>query len=111
MPSYSPPCLTASMGGWRGSSKAPRVSAPAGAITVLLPVYVHFLGISTPAFMVPITLAYTLAIAFLMVSRLPVYSGKKVGKRVPPATAGGASTPSNSHVLPFERGGERPTSR
>src|SRR5215813_1477900 len=58
--------------------------APAGAITVLLPVYVYFLGIATPAFMVPITLVYTLAIALLMVSRLPVYSGKKVGKRVPP---------------------------
>src|SRR5262249_60299202 len=58
--------------------------APAGAITVLLPVYVHFLGIPAPAFMVPITLIYTLAIGLLMVSRLPVYSGKKVGKRVPP---------------------------
>ena len=30
------------------------------------------------------TLIYTLAIAFLMVSRLPVFSGKRVGKRVPP---------------------------
>jgi CDP-diacylglycerol---serine O-phosphatidyltransferase len=58
--------------------------APAGAITVLLPVYIHFLGIPAPAFMVPVTLIYTLAIALLMVSRLPVYSGKKVGKRVPP---------------------------
>jgi CDP-diacylglycerol---serine O-phosphatidyltransferase len=57
--------------------------APAGAITVLLPVYLHFLGMPAPAFMVPITLAYTLAIALLMVSRLPVYSGKKIGKRVP----------------------------
>jgi CDP-diacylglycerol---serine O-phosphatidyltransferase len=152
--------------------------APAGAITVLLPVYVYFLGIATPAFMVPITLVYTLAIALLMVSRLPVYSGKKVGKRVapdlvlpvfigvvvffalliaypwavltigallylaslpfgwlshrgyvrrdaetgtqderagrqdePPAPAGDVATLSNSHVLPFERGGERPTSR
>jgi CDP-diacylglycerol--serine O-phosphatidyltransferase len=58
--------------------------APAGAITVLLPVYLHFLGMQAPAFMVPITLVYTLAIALLMVSRLPVFSGKKVGKRVPP---------------------------
>ena len=31
-----------------------------------------------------VTLLYTLAIAFLMVSRLPVFSGKRVGKRVPP---------------------------
>jgi CDP-diacylglycerol---serine O-phosphatidyltransferase len=58
--------------------------APAGAITVLLPVYVHFLGVPLPAFMTPITLVYALAIGFLMVSRLPVYSGKRVGKRVPP---------------------------
>jgi CDP-diacylglycerol--serine O-phosphatidyltransferase len=58
--------------------------APAGAITVLLPVYLHFLGMPAPAFVVPVTLVYTLAIALLMVSRLPVYSGKKVGKRVPP---------------------------
>jgi CDP-diacylglycerol---serine O-phosphatidyltransferase len=60
------------------------VPAPAGAITVLLPVYLHFLGAPSPAFSVPLTVAYTLAIAFLMVSHLPVFSGKKVGKRVPP---------------------------
>jgi CDP-diacylglycerol---serine O-phosphatidyltransferase len=58
--------------------------APAGACTVLLPVYLHFLGLPSPAFAVPLTVAYTLVIAFLMVSRLPVFSGKKVGKRVPP---------------------------
>src|SRR5215468_11193592 len=59
--------------------------APAGAITVLLPVYLHFLGLlPAPSVAVPVILAYTLVIAFLMVSRLPVFSGKKVGKRVPP---------------------------
>jgi CDP-diacylglycerol--serine O-phosphatidyltransferase len=58
--------------------------APAGAITVLLPVYVHFLGLPRLSFIPPVTLAYTLAIAFLMVSRLPFYSGKKLGTRVPP---------------------------
>jgi len=58
--------------------------APAGAITVLLPVYVQFLGAPRLAFMAPVTLAYALAIAFLMVSRLPVYSGKRIGTRVPP---------------------------
>jgi CDP-diacylglycerol---serine O-phosphatidyltransferase len=60
------------------------VPAPAGAITVLLPLYVHFLGIPHLAFATPVTFLYTLAIAFLMVSRLPVLSGKRVGKRVPP---------------------------
>jgi CDP-diacylglycerol---serine O-phosphatidyltransferase len=54
--------------------------APAGAITVLLPIYVNFLG--APAW-APITFLYTLLIAFLMVSRLPVFSGKRLGTRVP----------------------------
>jgi CDP-diacylglycerol--serine O-phosphatidyltransferase len=58
--------------------------APAGAITVLLPIYVSFLGMPHFLFVAPLTLLYTLGIAFLMVSRLPVYSGKKFGKRVPP---------------------------
>jgi CDP-diacylglycerol---serine O-phosphatidyltransferase len=58
--------------------------APAGAITVLLPIYVYFLGMPRLAFVAPVTLLYTLAIAFLMVSRLPVLSGKRVGKRIAP---------------------------
>jgi len=60
------------------------VPAPAGAITVLLPIYVYFLGMPRLAFVAPVTLVYTLAIAFLMVSRLPVFSGKRVGKRIAP---------------------------
>jgi CDP-diacylglycerol--serine O-phosphatidyltransferase len=56
------------------------VPAPAGAITVLLPIYVRLLGGPEWA---PITFLYTLMIAFLMVSRLPVFSGKRVGTRVP----------------------------
>jgi CDP-diacylglycerol--serine O-phosphatidyltransferase len=60
------------------------VPAPAGAITVLLPIYVYFLGMPRVAFVAPVTFIYTLAIAFLMVSRLPVLSGKRVGKRVAP---------------------------
>jgi CDP-diacylglycerol--serine O-phosphatidyltransferase len=57
------------------------VPAPLGAITVLLPMYVYFLGWRAP---VVLTFLYTLVIAFLMVSRLPVFSGKKLGTRVPP---------------------------
>ena len=34
------------------------------------------------------TLFYTLIIALLMISRLPVYSGKRVGTRVPPEMVG-----------------------
>jgi CDP-diacylglycerol--serine O-phosphatidyltransferase len=60
------------------------IPAPAGAITVLLPIYVYFLGMPRFAFVPPITLVYTLFIAFLMVSRLPVLSGKRVGKRIAP---------------------------
>ncbi|HEY7666228.1 MAG TPA: CDP-diacylglycerol--serine O-phosphatidyltransferase, partial [Xanthobacteraceae bacterium] len=48
------------------------------------PIYVFFLGMPRLAFVAPVTLVYTLAIAFLMVSRLPVFSGKRVGKRVAP---------------------------
>jgi len=54
--------------------------APAGAITVLLPIYLYFLGVPQWA---PLTFLYTLLIAFLMVSRLPVFSGKRLGTRVP----------------------------
>src|SRR5437763_2528251 len=57
------------------------IPAPAGAITVLLPMYLFFFGIHVPA---AITLVYTLTIAALMISRLPVLSGKKIGTRVPP---------------------------
>ena len=32
----------------------------------------------------PFAFLYTLCIALLMISRLPVFSGKRVGKRVPP---------------------------
>src|ERR1700757_1673696 len=48
------------------------VPAPAGAVTALLPVYLAFLGVWTmPAIL---TAIYILSIAFLMVSRLPVFS-------------------------------------
>jgi CDP-diacylglycerol---serine O-phosphatidyltransferase len=62
--------------------------APAGAITVLLPIYVAFLGVPRSNFLTWLTLGYTLAVAWLMVSRLPVFSGKRVGNRVPPDMVG-----------------------
>jgi CDP-diacylglycerol--serine O-phosphatidyltransferase len=58
------------------------VPAPAGAITVLLPIYLGFLGLPMPPAM--LTALYTLLIAFLMVSRLPVFSGKTMRMRVAP---------------------------
>jgi len=60
------------------------IPAPAGAITVLLPIYLSFLGVPVSLVTIWLSFFYTLAIAFLMVSRLPVFSGKRVGKRVPP---------------------------
>ncbi len=62
--------------------------APAGAITVLLPIYAAFLGVPRSGFLTWIMLFYTLAVAALMVSRLPVFSGKRVGTRVPPEMVG-----------------------
>jgi CDP-diacylglycerol---serine O-phosphatidyltransferase len=56
--------------------------APLGAITVLLPIYLAFLGMPTLPDVV--ILLFTLLIAFLMVSRLPVFSGKSMSMRVPP---------------------------
>ena len=49
---------------------------------MLLPIYLAFLGMPKPP--ATLTAAYTLLIAFLMVSRLPVFSGKTVRMRVPP---------------------------
>ncbi len=66
------------------------VPAPAGAITVLLPIYVALLGLPRSQWLSWLTLVYTLAIASLMVSRLPVFSGKRVGTRVPPEMVGPA---------------------
>src|SRR5690349_24373575 len=47
------------------------IPAPAGAITVLLPIYLSLLGAPGGLIVVWLTLFYTLAIALLMVSRLP----------------------------------------
>ena len=57
------------------------VPAPAGALCVLLPIYLSLLG--APAIPAIVIALYVLVIAFLMVSRLPVFSGKRIGARVP----------------------------
>jgi CDP-diacylglycerol--serine O-phosphatidyltransferase len=58
------------------------VPAPAGAICVLLPMYLVLIG--APQLPATLTAFYTLTIAFLMVSRLPVFSGKMIGAKVAP---------------------------
>lgn len=52
------------------------VPAPAGAMLVLLPVYLGLLGLAPERTFALIASVYTVLIAFLMVSRLPVWSYK-----------------------------------
>lgn len=58
--------------------------APAGAIVVLLPIYLNLSIFSLPDTprLTPFEIAYVLAVAFLMASRIPHFSGKNIG-RVP----------------------------
>ncbi|ASY62231.1 CDP-diacylglycerol--serine O-phosphatidyltransferase [Sinorhizobium sojae CCBAU 05684] len=58
------------------------VPAPAGAILVLLPVYIGLLGFAPERIFAVVASAYTVLIAFLLVSRLPVWSGKSETSRV-----------------------------
>lgn len=57
--------------------------APAGAITVLLPVYLDLLGLLDRwSELAPPIVIYVFVMAFLLVSRLPTFSGKKIATRV-----------------------------
>ena len=58
--------------------------APAGALVVLLPLYLHLSEADMPnlAAFVPYEIAYVLMVAMLMASRIPHFSGKDIG-RVP----------------------------
>lgn len=57
--------------------------APAGAVVGFMPVYLHFLGLPIEGPAVAAVAVYMLAVAFLMVSTVPTYSGKLLGKRIP----------------------------
>lgn len=59
------------------------VPAPGAALVVLLPVYLGFLGFSPGWFTASVVSLYTIVIGFLMVSNLPVWSGKTLGARIP----------------------------
>ncbi len=52
------------------------VPAPMGAALVLLPVYLGFLGVSLTGWVAYAAGAYTVLIGYLLVSRLPIWSGK-----------------------------------
>jgi CDP-diacylglycerol---serine O-phosphatidyltransferase len=58
--------------------------APAGAICAMLPIYLKYSVVGMPEGRVFtfIEIAYVMAVAFLMVSRIPHFSGKQIG-RVP----------------------------
>lgn len=58
------------------------MAAPAGALTVLLPVYLHFLVWPVGELAAPVVAIYTVAIGLLMVSRIPTYAGKTIGQRI-----------------------------
>jgi len=56
--------------------------APAGAIVGLLPLYLALSGLPLPKgpSVVGVEIAYVLFVAFLMASRIPHFSGKKIGR-------------------------------
>ncbi len=56
--------------------------APAGAIVVLLPLYLDGLGLVDVRAWPWIIAVYTLAMAFLLVSTIPTFSGKLLGERI-----------------------------
>ncbi len=56
--------------------------APAGAIVGLLPLYFHLSSLAAPGWRLPVPLeiAYVIGVASLMASRIPHFSGKKLGR-------------------------------
>ena len=56
--------------------------APAGAIVGLLPLYLSLSLLPLPhmPYVVPVEIGYVLFVAFLMASRIPHFSGKKIGR-------------------------------
>lgn len=66
---------------WRGDYFT-GVPAPAGAVLVMLPIYLGFLGVEATPLLSYLASAYTVVIAVLLVSSLPVFSGKSSGTRI-----------------------------
>ena len=58
--------------------------APAGAIVVLLPLYLEGLGLLDPRLWPWLVALYVLAMAALLVSTIPTFSGKLLGERISP---------------------------
>ena len=66
---------------WKGNYFV-GVPAPAGAIVLLLPLYLDGLNTQLITGTAPIVLVYTAIIALLMVSQVPTFSGKLIGQKV-----------------------------
>jgi CDP-diacylglycerol--serine O-phosphatidyltransferase len=58
------------------------VPAPAGAVLVLLPAYLGFLGVERTHAFAYVSTVYAFLVALLLISRLPVYSGKGISTKV-----------------------------
>jgi CDP-diacylglycerol---serine O-phosphatidyltransferase len=59
------------------------VPAPFGAFLVMLPLYVNFLGLESGKGLALAAALYTVVIALLMISQIPIFSGKSAFARVP----------------------------
>jgi CDP-diacylglycerol--serine O-phosphatidyltransferase len=58
------------------------VPAPAGAVVVMLPIYLGLLGVPVDIGFAFFACAFSVLVALLMISQLPVYTGKASGPRV-----------------------------
>ncbi len=58
------------------------IPAPAGAVVLLLPLYLHKLGVPSVMFMAIPIVVFCAIMAFMLVSQVPTYSGKLLGQRV-----------------------------
>jgi len=60
------------------------IPAPAGAVVLMLPLYLEGLGVPKDWMPLPLLSLYAISIAGLMASRIPTFSGKLIGRRVEP---------------------------
>lgn len=58
------------------------VPSPAAAVLVMLPLYLSFIGIDFLRDLPIILAGYVAGVAFLMVSKVPTFSGKRLGMRI-----------------------------
>ena len=58
------------------------VPAPAGALVVMLPLYLDFIGLPMLKSLPLLVAVHCFFVAFLMVSRVPTFSGKRMGLRI-----------------------------